>query len=55
MISYTQNWAYFQLPLELKQGPTNIEMYRRAKAMAEGMADPIPTSYGDAPHSISIA
>ena len=36
-------------------GATNSEMYRRAKALANGQADPMPTSFPAAPVSISAA
>ena len=54
MTSETKNWAVVAAAMEA-QGATNSQMYRRAKAMAEGKADPMPTSYPAAPHSISVA
>ena len=54
MTSETKNWAVVAAAMEA-QGATNSQMYRRAKAMAEGKADPMPTSYPAAPHSISLA
>ena len=54
MTSETKNWAVVAAAMEV-QGATNSQMYRRAKAMAEGKADPMPTSYPAAPHSISVA
>ena len=54
MTSETKNWAVVAAAMEA-QGATSSQMYRRAKAMAEGKADPIPTSYPAAPHSISVA
>ena len=54
MASETKNWAVVAAAMEA-QGATSSQMYRRAKAMAEGKADPIPTSYPAAPHSISVA
>lgn len=54
MTSETKNWAVVAAAMEA-QGATNSQMYRRAKAMAQGKADPMPTSYPAAPHSISVA
>ena len=54
MTSETKNWAVVAAAMEA-QGATSSQMYRRAKAMAEGKADPLPTSYPAAPHSISVA
>tara|TARA_B100000925_G_scaffold233608_1_gene182172 strand:+ start:725 stop:889 length:165 start_codon:yes stop_codon:yes gene_type:complete len=54
MTSETKNWAVVAAAMEA-QGATNSQMYRRAKAMTEGKADPMPTSYPSAPHSISVA
>ena len=33
-------------------GETSSQMYIRAKALAEGKLDPIPTSFAEAPYSI---
>ena len=38
-----------------KQGATDSQMYKRAKVMAEGKIDPMPTSFPAAPYSISVA
>ena len=54
MTSETKNWAVVAAAMEA-QGATSSQMYRRAKAMAEGKVDPNPTSYPAAPHSISVA
>ena len=54
MTSETKNWAVVAAAMEA-QGATSSQMYRRAKAMAEGKGDPMPTSYPAAPHSISVA
>ena len=54
MASEIKNWAVVAAAMEA-QGATSSQMYRRAKAMAEGKADPLPTSYPAAPHSISVA
>ena len=54
MTSETKNWAVVAAAMEAR-GAIGSHMYRRAKAMAEGKADPIPTSYPAAPHSISVA
>ena len=53
MTSETKNWAVVAAAMEA-QGATSSQMYRRAKAMAEGKVDPMPTSYPAAPHSISV-
>jgi len=49
-----RNWATIAAAME-KQGATDSQMYRRAKAMANGNIDPMPTSYPAAPYSISVA
>jgi hypothetical protein len=49
-----RNWAMIAAAME-KQGATDSQMYRRAKAMANGSIDPMPTSYPAAPYSISVA
>ena len=49
-----RNWAVIAAAME-KQGPTDSQMYQRAKAMANGAIDPMPTSYPAAPYSISVA
>ena len=54
MTTETRNWAVVAAAMEA-QGATNSEMYRRAKALSEGMPDPMPTSYPAAPQSISAA
>ena len=54
MTSETKNWAVVAAAMEA-QGATSSQMYQRAKAMAEGKVDPMPTSYPAAPHSISVA
>ena len=54
MISETKNWAVVAAVMEA-QGAANSQMYRRAKAMAEGKADQMQTSYPAAPHSLSVA
>ena len=52
MTTEHRNWAVVASAMEA-QGATNSEMYRRAKAMADGQADPKPTSFPAAPFSIS--
>ena len=47
-------WAVVAAAMEAK-GATNIEMYRRVKALAVGQADPMPTSDPAAPFSIMTA
>ena len=54
MTTEVRNWAVVASALEAK-GETNSDMYRRAKALAEGLADPMPTSFPAAPFSISAA
>ena len=54
MTNEIRNWAVIAAAME-QQGATDSQMYRRAKAMAEGKADPMPTSDPAAPYSISIA
>ena len=34
-------------------GATSSQMYQRAKALAQGKLDPMPTSFPEAPYSIS--
>ena len=46
------NWAVVAAAMEAK-GATNSEMYKRAKALSKGKADPMPTSFPAAPYSIS--
>ena len=54
MTTEIRNWAVVAAAMEAK-GATNSEMYRRAKALAEGQADPMPTSDPAAPFSITTA
>ena len=54
MTTEIRNWAVVAAAMEA-QGATNSEMYHRAKALAEGNPDPMPTSYPAAPLSISAA
>ena len=54
MTDEIRNWAVIAAAME-KQGATDSQMYRRAKVMAEGKIDPMPTSFPAAPHSISVA
>ena len=54
MTTEIRNWAVVAAALEAK-GATNSQMYRRAKALADGLADPMPTSFPAAPFSISAA
>ena len=54
MTTEIRNWAVVAAAMKA-QGATNSEMYRRAKALAEGNPDPMPTSYPAAPLSISAA
>ena len=54
MTTEVRNWTVVAAAMEAK-GATASEMYRRAKALAEGHADPKPTSEPAAPFSISAA
>ena len=54
MTTEIRNWAVVAAAME-DQGNTNSQMYIRAKALAEGKGDPMPTSYPAAPFSISAA
>jgi len=54
MTTEIRNWAVLAAAMEAK-GATNSDMYRRAKALAVGLADPMPTSHPAAPLSISAA
>ena len=54
MTNEIRNWVVIAVAME-QRGATDSQMYRRAKAMAEGKVDPMPTSDPAAPHSISIA
>ena len=54
MTTEIRNWAVVAAAMEAK-GATNSDMYRRAKALAVGQADPMPTSQPAAPLSISAA
>ena len=54
MTTEIHDWAVIAAAMDAT-GATNSEMYRRAKALAEGNADPMPTSYPAAPFSISAA
>ena len=52
MITKIRNWAVEAAAMEAK-GATNSQMYIRAKALAQGKLDPMPTSLPEAPYSIS--
>ena len=52
MTTEIRNWAVVAAALEAK-GAINSDMYRRAKALADGQPDPMPTSFPAAPLSIS--
>jgi hypothetical protein len=54
MTTEIRNWAVVAAAMETR-GATNSDMYRRAKALAAGEADPMPTSDPAAPFSISAA
>lgn len=52
MTTEVRNWAAVAAAMEAK-GATNSQMYIRAKALAQGKLDPMPTSSPEAPYSIS--
>ena len=52
MSSEVRNWDVVAKALEAA-GATSSQMYIRAKALAEGKLDPMPTSFPEAPYSIS--
>lgn len=52
MTTETRNWAIVAKAME-ERGTTQSQMYKRAKALAEGQPDPMPTSFPQAPFSIS--
>ena len=52
MSTEVRNWNVVAKALEAA-GATSIQMYIRAKALAEGKLDPMPTSSPEAPYSIS--
>ena len=52
MTTEIRNWATVASAMEA-QGATSSQMYIRAKALANGEADPSPTSYPPAPFTIS--
>ena len=54
MSTEIRNWAVVAASMEAR-GATSSDMYRRAKALAAGESDPMPTSYPAAPFSISAA
>ena len=54
MTTEIRNWAVVAAAMEAK-GATNSEMYRRAKALAEGQPDPQPISDPAATFSITTA
>ena len=52
MSTEIRNWAVVAEAMEVA-GATPNQMYVRAKALAEGKLDPMPTSFPEAPYSIS--
>ena len=52
MSTEIRNWAVVAEAME-SAGATSSQMYIRAKALTEGKLDPMPTSFPEAPHSIS--
>ena len=48
-----RNWDLVAKSIEAANA-TYSKMYIRAKALAEGKLDPMPTSFPEAPHSISL-
>ncbi len=54
MSTEVRNWAIVAKAMEAA-GATSSQMYIRAKALAQGKLDPMPTSAPEAPYSISAA
>ncbi len=54
MTTDIHNWAVVAAAMDA-QGATNSEMYGRAKTLAEGKSDSMPTSNPAAPFSITAA
>lgn len=52
MSTEIHNWDVVAKAMEAA-GATSSQMYVRAKALAEGKLDPMPTSWPEAPYSIS--
>ena len=52
MSTEVRNWAIVAKAMEAA-GATSSQMYVRAKALAQGKLDPMPTSAPEAPYSIS--
>ncbi|MGE4581930.1 MAG: hypothetical protein AAEC03_06235 [Synechococcus sp.] len=52
MSADVRNWDIIAKAMEAA-GATSSQMYVRAKALAEGKLDPMPTSFPEAPYSIS--
>ena len=52
MSTEIRNWDVVAKAMEAS-GATSSQMYRRAKALAQGKLDPMPTSFPEAPYSIS--
>ena len=52
MSTEVRNWDVVAKAMEAA-GATSSEMYIRAKALAQGKLDPMPTSSPEAPYSIS--
>jgi len=52
MTTEIRNWAIVAQSMEA-QGATASQMYVRAKALASGELDPMPTSFPPAPFTIS--
>ena len=52
MSTEIRNWDLVAKAMEAS-GATSSQMYRRSKALAQGKLDPMPTSFPEAPYSIS--
>jgi hypothetical protein len=52
MSTEIRNWDVVAKAMEAS-GATSSQMYLRAKALAQGKVDPMPTSSPEAPYSIS--
>ena len=52
MSTEVRNWAIVAKAMEAV-GATSSQMYVRAKELAQGKLDPMPTSFPEAPYTIS--
>lgn len=52
MSTEVRNWDIVAKAMEAS-GATSSQMYARAKALVQGKPDPMPTTFPNAPYSIS--